>query len=265
MFGARSEIGVGRTNRVLIIALRIAVLAYIGLCAVMYFTQRSLIYFPQPRYNHDGVPLLKLETEAGPVLVSTRPMAGPDAVIYFGGNAEDTSIALSDFADAFPQAALYLMHYRGYGGSAGKPTEQALFADGLLLYDRVHAEHAHVIVVGRSLGSGVAVKVASERPVARLVLVTPFDSLADAAAAAYPWLPVRLLMTDRFDSWRYAGKVTAPVRMIAAERDEVIPRASTVRLRGRFAKTSVEYVVIPGVGHNSISDTREYWQAVAGR
>jgi uncharacterized protein len=252
-----------RANGLLFKVLRIAVLVYVGLCGIMFFAQRSLIYYPQPRLNRDGVALMRLEIEAGAVLVSTRPVKGADAVIYFGGNAEDTSLALRDFEDAFPQASIYLMHYRGYGGSAGKASEDALFADGLKLFDRVHAEHANVTVVGRSLGSGVAVKVASERPAARLVLVTPFGSLADVAAAQYPFLPVRLLMRDRYDSWKYAGKVTSPVRMIVAERDEIIPRASTERLRTRFGKTNVSYVVIPGAGHNSISDDAQYWRAVA--
>lgn len=244
--------------------LGIIVLVYVGICGLMFFTQESMIYYPQPRLNRAGVAVIKLETEAGPVLVSTRPVPGSDALIYFGGNAEDTSISLPNFSDTFPHYAIYLMHYRGYGGSAGRPSEEALFADALKLFDQVHAEHANVVVVGRSLGSGVAVKVASERPLSQLVLVTPFDSLADAAAQAYPWLPVRLLMRDRYDSWKYAPQVTAPVRMIAAERDEVIPRASTERLRTRFMKTKVSYVVIPGVGHNSISDAREYWRVLAG-
>src|SRR5215472_13769232 len=156
-----------RAYSLLLRVLGVLVLLYAGLCGVMFFSQRSLIYFPQPRFNQDGVPLMRLATDAGAVLVSTRPAAGPEAVIYFGGNAEDTSLALPDFEDAFPHSAIYLMHYRGYGGSAGKPSEEALFADGMMLFDKVHEEHANVTGVGRSLGSGVAVKVASERPAAR--------------------------------------------------------------------------------------------------
>jgi pimeloyl-ACP methyl ester carboxylesterase len=229
----------------------------------MFFTQRSLIYYPQPRSNRDGVPIMTLHTDAGPVLVSTRPASGPEAVIYFGGNAEDVSLDLSDFSSAFPNDAIYLLHYRGYGGSAGKPSEKALFADALMLFDEVHAQHPNIVLVGRSLGTGIAVKTASERPITRLVLITPYDSLTDAAAQAYPWLPVRLLIRDKYDSWKYAPQVTAPTRIIAAGNDEIIPRSSTERLRTRFKPGIATYVVIPGVGHNTISHSADYLRQIA--
>ncbi len=249
--------------RRLIIALGFALLLYVSICALLFFTQRSLIYYPQPRSNRDGVAVMTLHSAAGPVLVSTRPASGPGAVIYFGGNAEDVSLDLSDFSSAFPDDAVYLLHYRGYGGSAGKPSEQALFSDARMLYDQVHAQHPNVVIVGRSLGTGIAVKLASERPVARLVLITPYDSLADAAAQQYPILPVRLLLRDKFDSWKYAPLVTAPTNIIAAGDDEIIPRASTERLRTRFKPGIATYIVIPGVGHNTISDSADYLRLIA--
>jgi hypothetical protein len=245
------------------IVLRIAVLAYAGLCTLVFFTQRQLIYYPQPRLNRAGVPILSIQTNAGPVLVSTRPLAGPDAVIYFGGNAEDVSLDLSDFSSAFPHHAIYLLHYRGYGGSAGTPSEKALFSDSVALFDQVHAEHPNITVIGRSLGTGVAVKLASERPIARLVLITPFDSLADAASAQYPWLPVRLLLRDKYDSWKYAPQITAPTHIIAAASDEIVPSASTQRLRTRFKPGVATYTVVPDVGHNTISDSPDYLRLIA--
>jgi uncharacterized protein len=252
-----------RVPRWLLIPVRLAVLVYVSICALLFFTQRSLIYYPQPRSSRDGVPVMKLNTDAGPVLVSTRPASGPGAVIYFGGNAEDVSLDLSDFSSAFPNDAIYLLHYRGYGGSAGKPSEQALFSDALMLYDQVHSQHPSVVIVGRSLGTGIAVKVASSRAVTRLVLITPYDSLSDAAARQYPWLPVRLLLRDKFDSWKYAPLVKAPTKIIAAGDDEIIPRSSTERLRTRFKPGFATYVVIPGVGHNSISDSGDYLRLIA--
>jgi len=113
----------------------------------------------------------------------------------------------------------------------GVPPEKALFEDAPTLFDAVHAKHADVDVVGRSLGSGIAVYVASVRPVARLVLVTPFDSLRDLAAAQFPYVPVKWLMLDKFESWKYAPHVSAPTRIIAAEHDEIVPRASSDLLR----------------------------------
>ena len=119
------------------------------------------------------------------------------------------------------------MHYRGYGGSAGAPSEAALLEDARTLFDQVHARHADVVAMGRSLGTGVAVRLASERPVSRLVLVTPYDSLQDIAVRQYPYFPVRWLLRERFDSGRVAARVTAPTLILAADGDEVIPREST--------------------------------------
>ena len=119
-------------------------------------------------------------------------------------------------------------------GSAGTPSEAAIVADALALFDEARREHRDVVVVGRSLGSGVAVRVASLRPVARVVLVTPYDSIQEIAAARFAFFPVRWLLRDKFESWKYAPAVTAPTLLIAAEHDEVIPRASTELLLTRF-------------------------------
>ena len=247
-----------RLLRVVLIMLILVAILFAGLCGALFVFQRSLIYFPQPRSYQPGTTLMTLQVGTGTVLVSTRPNTSPDALIYFGGNAEDVSRNMPEFSAAFPNYAIYLLHYPGYGGSSGSPSEQAIMADALALFDHVHAEHKNIVVIGRSLGSGVAVHLASLRPVQRLVLVTPYDSLGDVAAHNYPFLPVRLLLRDKFESWKYASQVTAPTRIVVAERDEVIPRESTDRLRTRFKNGIVSYVVVAGVGHNTISDSADY-------
>ncbi len=238
---------------------------YVGVCAILYFWQRSLIYFPQPRNSGIGASLLALSRDGERILVSTQVRQGPEALIYFGGNAEDVTPNLPDFVRAFPNHAIYLMHYRSYGGSAGSPSEPALIGDGLALFDRVRAEHERVVVIGRSLGSGVAMRVAVERPVDRLILVTPFDSLVGVASAQFPYLPVGWLLADRFESGKYAAKVAAPTLIVAAEHDEVIPRESTELLRSRFTPGVASYAVVRGEGHNTISGTPEYWRLLRGK
>jgi len=246
-------------RRIFLITVAAIAVLYAVLCGAVFAFQRSLIYYPQPRSNREASTLMTLPVGTERVNVSTRPFAGPNAVVYFGGNAEDVSQDMPDMADAFPGRAIYLLHYPGYGGSSGSPSQQAIFTDALTLYDHVHAEHPNIIVIGRSLGSGVAVWIASQRPVVRLVLVTPYDSLADVAAQQYPFLPVRWLLRDKFESWRYAPQVTAPVRLIVAEDDELIPRSSSDRLRSRFREVAVSYVVVPDAGHNTIQDKSSYW------
>jgi hypothetical protein len=248
-----------RALHVVLTMLIVGIVIFAGLCAALFIFQRSLIYYPQPRSNREASTLMTLTVGKETVNVSTRPHPGPDALIYFGGNAEDVSQDAPDLADAFPNRALYLLHYPGYGGSSGSPSQQAIFADALALYDQVHAEHPDIIVIGRSLGTGVAVWIASLRPVVRLVLVTPYDSLGDAAAQQYPYLPVRSLLLDKYESWRYAPKVAAPTRIIVAEDDEVVPRSSSDRLHTRFQQNLVSYIVLPHAGHNTIQDSPNYW------
>jgi pimeloyl-ACP methyl ester carboxylesterase len=247
-----------RLSKIAVSISAVAVVLYLGICAALFISQRSLIYFPQPRTNQSASTLLSIPVENSTFNVSVREKPGPKALIYFGGNAEDVSLDMPDLSATFPDRAIYLLHYPGYGGSPGTPTEKGIIADALALFDRVHSQHQNVLVIGRSLGTGVAVQLASSRPIERLVLVTPYDSLTDPAAENYPCFPVRWLLKDKFDSWRYAPTVTVPTKIIAAGQDEVIPRASTERLRTRFTKAAVSYVVVPGAGHNTISDDPAY-------
>lgn len=240
-------------------------IGYAGLCAALYFFQRSLLYFPQPAAVRTPVMAVGQGSDGVEVVASVREHAGPDAVIYFGGNAEDVSQSLAPLAEAYPAHAIYLLHYRGYGGSGGSPSEAALTHDALTLFDQVHTAHPRVIVIGRSLGSGVATWLASQRPVAQLVLVTPYDSLQEIAAARFAVFPVRWLLKDRFESGRHVAQVRAPALLMAAEHDEVIPRASTEQLFARFAKGQAELHVLPRTSHNTISGHPVYWQLLSGR
>ena len=240
------------------ILLRGAILVYLGVCAALFFLQRSYLYYPQPATLRSDV------TFALPahVLVSTRPMDGPGALLYFGGNSEDVSYNLMPCANAFSDRAIYLLHYRGFGGSSGKPSEAALFEDGLTLFDEVRKTHPRIEVVGRSLGSGVAVYVASLRPAARLVLVTPYDSVEELAARQFPYVPVKWMLLDRFQSWKYAPHVTSPTLIIAAEHDQIVPRESTARLLSRFRPGIASFTTLAGTDHNSINDHHDFLHLV---
>lgn len=244
--------------------LSLVVLAYVGLCVALFAFQRSLIYLPQPGVFAQGATTLVVAAEGARVVATVRAHDGPRAVVYFGGNAENVGDSLPGLEAAFAGHAIYLMHYRGYGGSSGRPSEAALFADALALFDQVRAAHSHIVAVGSSLGSGVATYLASQRPVARLVLVTPFDSLQSLAQAHYPFFPVRWLLRDKYESWRYAPQVTAPTLLIAAEHDEIIPRASTERLHARFRSGLARYEVVKGANHNSVAAHARYIALLKG-
>jgi uncharacterized protein len=250
--------------RLVLTLLGIAAALYLAACGAIFLLQRSMIYYPQPVASGASGQRMAITADGARLVVDVRPRDGHQALLYFGGNAEDVSMQLAPLAAAFPQHAVFLMNYRGYGGSTGEPTEQALQRDALLLFDQVHARHADVTVIGTSLGSGVAVRLASVRPVGRLVLVTPYESLSGLAGSLFPWLPVRWLMTDRFESGQHAPQVKAPTLILAAERDEVIPRWSTEQLLARFRSGVATLTVIAGAGHNTISQDPAYWTALRG-
>ena len=223
--------------------------AYAAACAVLYATQHRHIYKPKPRGNI-RVPTMPLPAHDGDVLVSIREHEGPRAIVYFGGNSEDVSASVPLVAEAFPDTAIYALHYRGYGGSAGTPTEADLVADGLALFDTVKKRHPDVIIIGRSLGTGVAIQVCARREPRHLVLVTPYDSIADVAQGRYPAFPARWIVRDRYESWRVAPLIRAPTLVIAAEFDLTIPMRHTQRLLEHFPPGVARFVLLPGEGHN---------------
>ena len=237
--------------------------AYAGFCIALYTLQRSFQYFPTPRRL--GPTQLAGTFQSGDALLqlTVRPHAGPGAVLYFGGNGEDVSGSVAPLMAAFPEREIVMLHYRGYGGSAGRPTEADIAADAAGLFDKVHAEHPDVIVIGRSLGTGVAARLASTRPVSRLVLVTPYDSLLGIAEGQFPFFPVKYLLIDKYESWRYVPAIKVPVLILAAEKDEVIPTASTEALRARFPPGQVTTVMVPGASHNTIGDDPLYVRSLA--
>lgn len=245
-------------KQTLTVILLLAMTVYAAACLALFFLQRSLIYYPPATAAYEAPRTSILEMAGARLVVSERPRSGEQALIYLGGNAEDVSASLPLLERAFPGRALYLLHYRGFAGSTGSPSEEALVGDALALFDRVAREHSDVMLVGRSLGSGVAVQVASRRPVSRLVLVTPFDSLAGLAARQFPFFPVRWLLRDRYASTEHAPHVRAPTLLIAAEHDEIIPAHSTERLLSHFPAGVARLRVIEGAGHNSISQSPDY-------
>lgn len=242
--------------------LLLALVAYGAACIALFAFQRTFIYFPPQSPVLRAPRTSTLAVPGAAVKVSERPLPGARALIYFGGNAEDVSASLPLLDAAFPDRALYLMHYRGYLGSSGKPTEKALVADALALFDRVRAGHGDIVVIGRSLGTGVAVQLAAQRPVSKLVLVTPFDSLGELAARQFPFFPVRWLLLDQYDSGRHAPHIEAPTLLLAAQHDEIIPASSTARLFSRFAQGKATHRIVEGVGHNTISDSLAYVPAL---
>lgn len=243
--------------------LAVAALAYAGVCGLLYLRQQQLVYFPaftRIPATQTGFALPRGEVVLRGWVVNPRR---PRAIVYFGGNGESIQFNRGLFERWLPGHTVYLIAYRGYGASDGKPSQQALFADALAVFDHAQAAHpGHAVsLVGRSLGSGVASYVAAHRRVGRVALVTPFDSLAGVAQAHYPWLPVRWLLRERYESMRYLARHRGPVLVVRAGADEVVPPANTERLVASLPRPP-HLVSIPGAGHNDL-DEDAYGRALA--
>jgi pimeloyl-ACP methyl ester carboxylesterase len=243
----------------------------VALPLAAYLLQDKLIFQARPlaepeheaiAARHPAVADIFLQASDGTRLHGWHFKSAPAAplVLYFGGNAEEVSWLLDELPRRDTGAAWLLVDYRGYGSSGGSPSEQALVSDALTWYDRFAATSPRIFAFGRSLGSGVAVRLAAERSLHGVVLVAPFDSMVDVAKHHYPYLPVGLLLKHRFDSLSLAPKITVPLLCIVATHDEVIPPEHAKRLYDAWGgpKQWVELAA----GHNSTDNHPDYWPSI---
>jgi fermentation-respiration switch protein FrsA (DUF1100 family) len=184
------------------------------------------------------------------------------AMIYFPGNTTSGWDDPRRLARVLPHHTIYFMRYRGYANSPGAPSQRLLYADALALYDAIKADHQTIDIVGRSLGSSMAVYLAAKRTARKLLLVTPFDSIVLAAAKAYPWLPVTYLLKDPFPSRIYAPHVSETTRIILAQNDQTVPYQSSKRLIELFLDPP-EVIAFRGVSHSGIIRHPLYLKTIA--
>ena len=267
---------------VLLSLAKIALGVAIGLPLVVYLAQDALIFYRQPlpearrseiAQRFPAVEEVYLHAADGARVhawrVKPAGAASAPLVMYFGGNAEEVSWMLESIGDPergeTPGVGWLLVDYRGYGASEGAPSERALTADALALFDHaaklpgVDAER--IMAFGRSLGSGVAVRLAAERPLRAIVLVAPFDSLAAVAKHYYWYLPVDWMLKHRFDSDVLAPKLKQPLLCVIAERDEVIPPRHAERLFEVWGGAKRK-VVLAAAGHNSSDAHPKFWAEI---
>ncbi len=186
------------------------------------------------------------------------------AILYLHGNAGSVRSWGEVGAElvASHQAVVYVVDYAGYGKSRGALTEGAILEDVVAVFDAIQGDHPEVIVFGRSIGSGPAVWLASQRSPLLLILETPYASLVDLAGRLVPWWPQRLL-AFRFDSEAWMKNVRCPVHILHGTDDEVIPLASARRLEPLLPAGS-SFTIIPRGRHNDLSTFPE-WQAAMAR
>jgi pimeloyl-ACP methyl ester carboxylesterase len=243
------------------------VVAYAGIVTVLYLAQRALIFpgarMQSTRIDHPRAPeRLELATADGDVLRGMLFRASidhTDLVIGFGGNMQDAEVLGQDLAARLPHVDVVVFHYRGYGPSTGRPSEVALLADALEIHDAMvgRLRPERTFAVGISLGSGVATYLSKQRPLAGMVLVTPFDSIEAIAKEQYFWVPVGLLLHERFASVEHMRANQTPVAVIAAERDRVVRPQRTAALRSQIPNLAFDRT-LAGASHATILDLPAY-------
>jgi len=239
-----------------------------------YTSQEVLLFHPTPltaakaREALNRYPELRMLEAAAADGTRLQGWAAPArepgraAILYFGGNGDEISGVVAQAAEETGRAVVGF-NYRGYGLSEGAPGEKNLFADALAVYDelarRKLIDPQTVILMGRSLGSGVAVYLAEQRPARAMILITPYDSVTSVAQQRYPFLWVRLIIRHPFDSLSRAPRLRLPLLVLAAGNDHTIPLSHARRLAERYGGP-VDLRVIDGAAHDDILTHASLWE-----
>ncbi len=255
----------------MITILKILGVGYVLLTALLYLLQEKFIFFPQKNINFRQVEFSQYETviETNSIklhgwLLQKKISREKPLIVYFGGNAEEVSGNLM-LMNNFDTDSFLFMNYRGFGESEGKPAESHLSEDALFILDYLVQEKkiavSDIVLMGRSLGSGVATYVASKRQVRGLILVTPFDSLTNVARKHYPIFPMGLLLKHKFPSVDLAPDIETPALFLMGNRDNIIPNQSSENLYHQWGGTKT-LVTVDGADHNNIEQFQQYWDAI---
>jgi uncharacterized protein len=246
-----------------------AVILYLCIVGAAWVFQRKLLYFPSPQRvppavtGLQGVTERVLQTPDGQQIITWVGPSKPGfpTILYFHGNGGNLSGRAARMATYLAQGyGMTMMSYRSFSGSTGSPSETANVADALQAFDTLVADGMHpsnIIVYGESLGSGVATQVAAARPVGGIILDAPYTSTVDVGAANYWFLPVRLLMFDRYETIRHIKNVTAPLLILHGERDAVIPVAMGRAVHAAAASPK-EIKIFPRAGHDDHTQYGSY-------
>jgi uncharacterized protein len=235
---------------------------YLAAATAAYFSQTRLIFpnwaVPAACPIAPGIEGLTLDRPGGDRLeglyIPARQQGGDGTLLLlFSGNASNAQALAEHVSTIFPEQPVATFHYRGYAPSTGTPGSAALIEDAPAIHDLLVERYSptRIVAIGISLGSGVAAQLAAVRPLAGLILITPFDSLGAMARESYAWLPISLLFKHEMSSVEALEEVRTPVAIIAAGQDTLIRPARTDALRGSIPNLVFDRV-FPNATHNDI-------------
>jgi len=246
-------------KKIFLSLLTLSIITYLAAGLLLFTQQRNFLYFPTQQIEHsfDEEIFYNSDIKIKTTLLNKK---NENSIIYFGGNAENVDYNTEIFSKVFPKHSIYLVKYRSYSGSTGSPEEKALYSDALLIYDKIKSKYDTVSVIGRSLGSGIATYVASQREINKLILVTPFDSIENVAQNKFPFYPMSLLLKDKYNSIGRVKSIKSKTLIIAAENDQVIGLEHTKKLLYKFPTSQITFKIIKNKNHNNISNTKDYYE-----
>lgn len=243
----------------------IVAVGYVGGLAALFLLERSFL-FPIPTRERvapsaAGFPEVEehvLTTADGEKIILWHMPAKPGrpVILYFHGNGDFLAGFFGRFRELIADGTgVVVPAYRGYAGSTGAPSEQGLLRDAAAAYAFTNARYSpdRIVAWGFSLGTGVAVALAAEQPVAKLILEAPFSSTADVASSLFWFMPVRLVMRDQFRSDERIARVKVPLLVMHGTDDHAIPIPFGERLFA-LAHEPKRFVGIPGGGHENLGD-----------
>jgi len=246
----------------LIAFIKLLLLAYLTFGVLLFINQRDLLYAPTDKTDHifNEIIFHNDQESINVIVVNDKK---EKAIVYFGGNGDTVARSAFAFDRFFPEHTVYLVNYRGYGGSSGEPTEKGIYSDAIAIFDKIRAEHSDISVLGRSLGSGVATYLAAKREFGKLVLITPYDSAQSMVQERFPMYPMSILLKDKYDSVSRAKDIEAKTLVLIAEKDSVITIKHSQKLIEAFSPSqNVDVKIIEGAGHNNILQDDRYYHVL---
>jgi len=242
----------------LITFIKILLLVYITFGILFFINQRDLLYAPTNKIDHvfHEVIFHNDKESINVIVVNDKK---EKAILYFGGNGDTIARSAFAFDRFFPDHTVYLVNYRGYGGSSGEASEKGIYSDALAIFDQIRSKHSDISVLGRSLGSGVATYLATKREFEKLVLITAYDSAQSMAQERFPVYPMSLLLKDKYDSVSRVKDIDVKTLVLIAEKDNVITMKHSQKLIDAFPDSKVDVKIIEGVGHNNILYDERYY------
>lgn len=246
-----------------LLTLLVGALLYGSAVGYVFANQRRYLYYPDPKPQvidpaGPAIQSISMKTSDGETLVAWYlPPADPaqPVMLYFNGNGLGLAIQEGRWRRIAAQGAgFFAVGYRGYSGSTGTPTEKGLRIDAETAYRWLAARYRadQIVIHGFSLGSGLAVKLASEHPARALILEAPYASAVEVAQTRISWAPVGLMMQDRYESRRWAPKVKMPVLILHGDHDGVIPISQGEALYGLIKAQPKRFIRMRGSDHNTL-------------